>query len=120
MLNRAPGDLTPSECDLLHGRTIRPPRDPARQGEPSGRAARADEEVRLADLGRGCQVCPGSEPPVRLLGQAVRQVDRRVDGLGKAEPMLQDQAREIARVDATRQIMASGYGRVRPRVVHKA
>ena len=51
---------------------------------------------------------------VGLLGQVVGQVDRRLDGLVHAEPMLQDQTREIARVDATRQIVASGYGRVRP------
>jgi hypothetical protein len=34
--------------------------------------------------------------------------------------MLEDQTRKIAGVDATKEVMASGYGRVCPRVVHKA
>jgi hypothetical protein len=34
--------------------------------------------------------------------------------------MLQDQTREIARIDATKEVVASGYGRVRPGVVDKA
>ena len=39
---------------------------------------------------------------VGLLRQVVGQVDRRLDGLGRAEPMLRDQTRKIAGVDATR------------------
>src|SRR5688572_8879096 len=57
---------------------------------------------------------------VGLLGQVVGQIDRRLDCFVQAEPMLENKTREIARIDAPKEVVASRYGRVRPGVVHKA
>src|SRR5215204_2158665 len=57
---------------------------------------------------------------VGLLGQVVGQIDRRLDCLGHAEPMLENKTREIARIDAPKEVVTSRYGRVRPGVVDKA
>ena len=68
-------------------------------------------------LSKGSRRIPAS---VGLLGQVVGQVDGRLDGLVHAEPMFQDQPREIAGIDATEEVVASGNGRECPGVVHKA
>ena len=67
----------------------------------------------------------GREPtrlgaPVGLFGQVVRQIDGGLDCLVQAEPMLQDQTREIAGIDATEEVVPSRYRCERPRVVHEA
>ena len=57
---------------------------------------------------------------VGLLGQAVCEVNGGFGGLLQAEPMLQNQTREEAGIDASVKIMAGRYGRECSRVIDKA
>src|SRR4029453_2492714 len=57
---------------------------------------------------------------VVLRGQAVCEVNGGFGGLLQVEPMLEDQTREEARIDASIKIMASWYGCECSRVIDKA
>jgi len=62
----------------------------------------------------------GRRTPIGLLGQLVRQVDRRLNGLIHAESILQDQTGQEARIDAAIEVVTSGNRRERPCVIDEA